>query len=219
MNEILQQIAEILELGPGAEGRLIRSAAIILILVVLHIVFLRLIRSQDIQFRYRWRKISTYVGVVLGIILVGRVWFEGVQTVATFIGILGAGLVIALRDMVTNIAAWFFILWRRPFVVGDRIQIGEHRGDVIDKRIFQFTLLEIGNWVDADQSTGRIIHVPNGRIFVEPVANYTAGLAYIWNEIPVTITFESDWKAAREILLDIARRHGEHLTEEAERRR
>ncbi|NIP82375.1 MAG: mechanosensitive ion channel, partial [Gemmatimonadetes bacterium] len=88
-------------------------------------------------------------------------------------------------------------------VVGDRIQIGAHAGDVIDQRIFQFIVLEIGNWVDADQSTGRIIHIPNGLVFREPLANYTRGMQYIWNEIRVLVTFESNWKRAKQILDEI----------------
>ena len=73
-------------------------------------------------------------------------------------------------------------------------------GDVIDIRIFQFTLMEVGNWVDADQSTGRLIHVPNGIVFTNQVANYTEGFGFIWHEIPVLITFESDRHRARQII-------------------
>lgn len=137
---------------------------------------------------------------------------------ATFLGLASAGLAIALRDPVINLAGWAFILWRRPFDVGDRIQIGEHAGDVIDVRIFQFTLMEIGNWVAADQSTGRIIHVPNGRIFSEVLANYSKGFQYIWNEIPVLVTFESDWEKAKALLQEIADRHAAHLSQSAEER-
>ncbi len=97
--------------------------------------------------------------------------------------------------------------------MGDRIQVGTHAGDVIDTRLFMFSLLEIGNWVDADQSTGRIIHVPNGRVFKESLTNYTQGFEDIWNEIPVTVTFESDWKKAYEILSEIAGEHSEKLDE------
>jgi small-conductance mechanosensitive channel len=95
-----------------------------------------------------------------------------------------------------NLAGWVFIVWRHPFRVGDRVQIGEHAGDVVDLRIFQFSLMEIRNWVEADQSTGKIIHIPNGIIFTSPLANYTHGFNYLWNEIPITITFESDWEKA-----------------------
>ena len=67
--------------------------------------------------------------------------------------------------------------------------------------------MEIGNWVDADQSTGRILHIPNGMIFTSGVANYTHGPDYIWNEIPVLITFESDWEKAKGLLQEIADAH------------
>jgi small-conductance mechanosensitive channel len=91
-------------------------------------------------------------------------------------------------------------------------------GDVVDLRIFQFTLLEIGNWVDADQSTGRIIHIPNGKVFTEVLANYSKGFQYIWNEIPVLITFESNWEKAKEILQKIGSKHAEHLSESAKKK-
>ena len=39
-----------------------------------------------------------------------------------------------------------------PFKIGDRIQIQDHQGDVIDIGVFKFTLLEIGNWVDANRN-------------------------------------------------------------------
>lgn len=125
-------------------------------------------------------------------------------TLATYLGLLSAGLAVALKDPITNIAGWVFIIWRRPFEVGDRIQIGDHAGDVIDQRIFQLTLLEIRNWVDADQSTGRIIHIPNGKIFTQEQANYTKAFSYIWDEIPVMVTFESNWRKAKEALQEIA---------------
>ena len=115
-----------------------------------------------------------------------------------------------------DLFGWIFILWRRPFEVGDRIQIGDHAGDVIDLRIFQFTLLEIGNWVGGDQSTGRVVHVPNGRVFTVELANYTRGFNFIWNEIPVRVTFESNWRKAKEILLEIAEEHTASSSEAAQ---
>ncbi|MCH7585121.1 MAG: mechanosensitive ion channel, partial [Acidobacteria bacterium] len=81
------------------------------------------------------------------------------------------------------------------------IQIGEHKGDVIDIRAFRFTLFEIaGERVDAEQPTGRLLHVPNGLVFTEPLANFTEGFQYVWHEIPVLVTFESNWETAQQIL-------------------
>ena len=212
-------IQPILELNPELQTKLITSAGIILFLWVFRFVGMRILlrRTDDVRVHYRWGKTLTYITVVFGIILVARVWFEGIQSLATFLGLLSAGIAIALKDLIANIAGWFFIISRRPFDVGDRIQIGENAGDVIDIGVFQFTLLETGNWVDADQSTGRMIQNPNMLVFTQPMANYTKGFAYIWNEIPVLVTFESNWKKAKGILLDIVNNQLEHLDKAVEK--
>jgi small-conductance mechanosensitive channel len=205
-------------LSPELQGKLLLTVLVIAALWVTHRMVLGLAYRgvTDPWSRYRWRKVVTYVVLAVGVILVGRTWFVGMQTLATFFGLLSAGLAIALKDPIADLAAWAFIVWARPFEVGDRIQIGAHAGDVIDLRLFQFTLNEIRNWVDADQSTGRIIHINNGRVFSEPLANYDKGFKYIWNEVPVLITRESDWRKAKEILTRIAIKHAEHLTAKAE---
>jgi small-conductance mechanosensitive channel len=205
------------ELSP-IEVRLIETAVLFLGLIVLRTVLLVVVRRQiaDDRTRYHWRKGITYVLAVIGLFVAGRIWFVGFRSIATFLGIAAAGLVIALKEPLLNIAAWFFLVWRRPFVVGDRVEIKQHIGDVIDVRIFQFTLLEVGNWIGADQSTGRVIHVPNGVVFTDPLANYTRGFPYIWNELEVVITFESNWRAAKDLLLEVAERHGHELSDDAE---
>ncbi|MCP5100473.1 MAG: mechanosensitive ion channel, partial [Chloroflexi bacterium] len=74
-------------------------------------------------------------------------------------------------------------------------------------QILNFSMLEIGNWVDAEQSTGRVVHVPNRMVFNQHVANYSSGIPYIWNEIPIPVTFESDWQLAQKLLQEITERH------------
>ncbi|HEY9846099.1 MAG TPA: mechanosensitive ion channel family protein [Candidatus Caenarcaniphilales bacterium] len=216
MNTFSEWFQTTLGLSPELQEKLLTSAFAIISLWLLRelLVKLALQRVTDLRVRYQWQKTSGYVMLALGILLVGRVWFNGFQDIATFLGLLSAGLAIALGDLVTNVVAWVFILWRRPFEVGDRIQIGAHAGDVIDQRIFQFTLMEIGNWVEADQSTGRIVHIPNGKVFKEVLANYTL-LEYIWNEIPVAVTFESNWQKAKAILQAIADEHTDNLSQSA----
>lgn len=200
------------------EVRAIETAGLVLVLVIVRELLMLIVRGQtsDARVRYHWSKGITYAVVVLGVFGIGRVWFVGLGSIATFVGLVGAGLVIALKEPVSNFAAWGFMLWRRPFVIGDRIEIGDHAGDVIDQTLLEFSILEIGNWIRSDQSTGRVIHIPNGRLWVEPVANYTRGFPYIWNEIDVVITFESNWRRAKELLLTIAERHGHELSGAAE---
>lgn len=216
MTEWLQQN---LGLRPDIQTRLFATLLAVAALWLLRHVALTLVyrKVTDPWARYRWRKATMYLTVITGILVVGRLWIAGLGSLATFLGLVSAGLAIALRDLVANLAGWVFIMWRRPFEVGNRVQIGTHKGDVIDLQLLQFTLLEIGGWVDADQSTGRLIHIPNGRVLVEPLANYNRGFPYIWHEVPVLVTFESDWKKAKTVLEAIATRHAEHLTPEAER--
>ncbi len=215
---MIQWLQTRLGLSPELEARLLGTLVTVMGLWLLHRLALALVyrRVRDPWIRYRWRKSSTYALLATGMVIVGRMWFAGVQALATFLGLVGAGLAIALKDPVSNLAGWAFIMWRRPFEVGDRVQVGPHAGDVIDLGLFQFTLNEIGVWVDADQSSGRIIHIPNGQVFTEPIANYDKGFKYIWNEVPVLVTFESDWRKAKQILTKIAVQHAQHLTAGAE---
>ena len=219
METLTHWIAQITKLSPWVQTNLFTSIIIILILWLLQTLVMSIVvrRVEDVRLRYRWRKTSKSVAAALGVVFVGRVWFEGIQSLATFLGLVAAGLTIVLKDVVTAIAGWFFIIWRRPFNVGDRIQIGQHAGDVIDVRIFKFTLMEIGNWVDADQSTGRVLHIPNGLVLSEIVSNYSRGFQYIWNELPVLVTFESNWKKAKTILQEIVTKHAQHSSEVAQK--
>jgi small-conductance mechanosensitive channel len=192
--------------------------ALVVFWLIRRISLIVLLRDRDVQVQYRVRKTVAYVTYPLAFLVIGRIWFAGFQAVSTYLGLLSAGLAIALQTPLVNLAGWAFILWRQPFKVGDRIEIGGDRGDVIDQRIFMFSLMEIGNWVDADQSTGRVIHLPNGKIFTDVMANYSQGFQYIWNEIPVLVTFESDWRKAKQLLEEIAQIHGAALTDSAARK-
>lgn len=199
-------------------GNLIESIIIILILIVIRFVVIRIVRRQteNDSIRYKWRKNLTYILSFLGFLLIGRIWFQGMASVATFLGLLSAGLAIALRDPVTDMAGWLFLIWRKPFVVGDRIEIGDRKGDVIDIRFFKFTVLEIGNWTKSDQSTGRVIHIPNHYVLSNSIANYTSDFNFIWNEIEIVVTFESNWRKAKELLTEIVNSHSEDYVADAE---
>jgi small-conductance mechanosensitive channel len=202
-------------LNADLQWKLVESLVLALLLIVLRRLILLLVdrRVHDARMRYRWSKGTAYAVFFVGAFVLLQVWLDAIQSLGTFLGLVSAGLAIALKDLVADLAGWVFIMWRRPFDPGDRIQIGEHAGDVVDIRIFQFTILEIGNWVGADQSTGRIIHVPNSLVFQQALANYSAGFPYLWNELPVLVTFESDWHKAKKLLETIAQEETADLSE------
>ena len=138
-------------------------------------------RTRDVRLRYRWRRTTSYVATALVVLLLVRIWVGSLGSLATFLGLVSAGLAIAMRDPLVNLAGWLFIIWKRPFVAGDRVRIRTHTGDVIDQRIFVFTLLEVGTESGAEQSTGRLIHIPNGWVFVDSLVNFTLGFQYVRN--------------------------------------
>ena len=131
------------------------------------------------------------------------IWTEGGPGIAAYIAILSAGIAVSMGDAMGNLAGWLYILSRHPFRLGDRIEINGQRGDIVDIGVFQFSMVEIGNWVEADQTTGRLLHIPNAWVFRHSVSNYTMGFEFIWDEIPVTVTFESNWHKAKELLTEL----------------
>lgn len=218
MKGISELIQNLLGFHPETQEKLLTSLLVIIGWFILDKLLKKLIfdKLDDYTLRYQWQKITKYLTVILLIILLTKIWFGAFESLGTYLGLVSAGLAIAFKDLLVNLAGWFFIIIRKPLSVGDRIQIGEITGDVIDIRIFQFSVIEIGNWVDADQSTGRIIHIPNGMVFSKWQANYTAGFEFIWNEIPVLLTFESNWQKAKKILNNAVNKHAMHLSKDAE---
>ncbi|MBU1239244.1 mechanosensitive ion channel family protein [Myxococcota bacterium] len=172
---------------------------------------------KDNARRYIAVKSSTYLLRIVVFVVFFNIWIGMGGSLLAYFGLLSAGVAVALQEPIANFAGWIFIMLGKPFAVGDRIQIENHIGDIIDIRTSQTSILEVGNWVDADQSTGRVIHIPNGWFLKKSLANYTQRFNFIWNEIPVTITFESDWKKAKNILQDILTDHHYIAEEEAKK--
>lgn len=220
MENLYEWIEQITGLSANITGKLLKSIFLILGFIIINKIISRIVfsRTEDVYYRYKWRKSQDYITFIVGIFIISSIWIDEFRSLLTFFGLLSAGIAIALKDPISDLAGWIFILWRKPFEVGDRIQLGDHAGDVIDIRIFQFTIIEIGNWVDADQSTGRILHLPNSRVFMDVLANYSVGFNYIWHEIGVLVTFESDWQKAKKILLSIVNDKSESITKTAEKK-
>jgi small-conductance mechanosensitive channel len=190
-------------------GRVVLTGVLVGALVVLRWLVLRTVRAR-IELgsaQFRTKKWVGYVVTLIGVLGLARIWFGGTGGLGTYLGILSAGIAIALASVLENLAGWVFLVSRRPFRVGDRIEIEGMAGDVVDIRAFRFSMLEIRNWVDADQSTGRLVHVPNGRVFTNALANFTEGFPYIWDEIAVLVTFESDWHRAERIVNEALTAH------------
>lgn len=200
----MEWLAEQLNLEATTVGKIIYTIATIAVILIIRSLVLRYIdrTTEDHDAQYRARKTVNYAGTTVFLVTIAFIWIDAFQNLPTYLGLVSAGIAIALADVLKNMAGWIFILSRRPFQVGDRIEVTGLKGDVVDIRLFRFTLMEVQGWVEAEQSTGRLVHVPNGVVFNQAVANYTEGFAYVWEETPVLVTFESDWKLAEKLILE-----------------
>lgn len=197
------------------------TAVVVVLLYSCAAVLFRLInrRIEDTIRRHKLRKSVLYIVTTIAVCVVVGIWATEFSqfNLSVVFAAAGAGFVIVCSNPILSVIAWVYIVARRPYEVGDRIQVGELQGDVMDISLLKTTVLEIGNWVGGDQSTFRVAHVPNNSVFLQPVYNYTSDFKYLWSEILVTVTFESEWEKAREIMLKHAHDASEQLLDQARR--
>ncbi|HEX5233731.1 MAG TPA: mechanosensitive ion channel domain-containing protein [Silvibacterium sp.] len=155
---------------------------------------------------------------IIGIVGFLSIWFDNPTRLATGIGLIGAGLAFALQKVVTSFAGYFVILRGKTFNIGDRIKMGNVRGDVVALNFIQTVIMEMGEppavqdedpgmWVRSRQYSGRIVTISNAEIFEKPVYNYTRDFPYIWEEMLLPISFKDDYHRAEQIMLDSVSRH------------
>ena len=193
--------------------KLILTAVILVLQMIIRKVSNRLIVNRSEEYStssYAVRKVVGYVISVITIIILYGIWIERLGDVSIALGVLGAGLAFALQEIIGSFAGWLTIISGRPFSIGDRIESGGIRGDVVDIGILRTTIMEIGNWLAGDHNTGRIVTLSNAFIFKEPLYSYSVHLHYIWDEIQIPVPYETDWKTAVEILLRIVKEHPEY---------
>jgi small-conductance mechanosensitive channel len=186
-------------------GKLLGAAmGMLVIIVIVRFLQRSLTRYiKDTDTRYRARKFISIVGYLAGILLIMAIFSDRLGRLTVAFGVAGAGIAFALQEVITSIAGWVAVSFGRFYRLGDRIQLGGIRGDVIDVGLLRTTLMECGEWVRGDAYNGRIVRVANSFVFKEPVFNYSADFPFLWDEIVVPIRFGSDPVMAREILENV----------------
>jgi small-conductance mechanosensitive channel len=155
--------------------------------------------------RYKVRKFVVYCGYLAILLFLAILFEDRLGRLSFALGIAGAGVAVALQDVLASIAGAFSIGFSKLYTVGDRVQIGDTRGDVIDIGLLRTTLMETGNWVSKDLYNGRIARIPNSTILKVSVFNYSQGFRFIWDEIKVVLTGTSNPQLARAMLLSVAK--------------
>ena len=156
-------------------------------------------RIRDTGARYQTRKFITFAGYLLVVIFITLVFSDQFSSLTVALGVAGAGIAFALQEVIASIAGWFAISFAGFYKVGDRVQLGGIKGDVIDVAILRTTLMEIGEWVSGDLYSGRIVRIANSFVFKEPVFNYSGDFPFLWDEITIPVKYGSDHQLARRI--------------------
>ena len=192
---------------------LIGVVGMVLILGLAQLVQRTLTKSvESPDLRYRMRKIIAFLGYMFAVLYLAGVFSEQLHSIAVALGVASAGIAFALQEVIVSIAGWFAISFGRFYKIGDRVQLSGTVGDVIDIGVFATTLMEIGEWVKADQYSGRIVRIANSFVFTEPVYNFSADFPYLWDEVVLPIKYGSDIHLTRSILEQAAEQVvGEYL--------
>ncbi|MEW6535489.1 MAG: mechanosensitive ion channel domain-containing protein [Candidatus Auribacterota bacterium] len=189
------------------------TVIILLTFLLQHLISLYV---PDVRQKYYLHKIIWYACWSLLALTIVFIVFRRVGSLSTFMGLFFAGVIIALRDVLTSFAGWFYIVGIKGFRVGDRIKLDRFKGDVIDIGILRTSLMELNENEDREQATGRIITLPNSMMLIHPLINYTEGNEFIWNELSFMVTFDSNWKTAEQAILSIAKEEGESTIAQAQ---
>ncbi|RFM26883.1 mechanosensitive ion channel family protein [Deminuibacter soli] len=141
-------------------------------------------------------------GIILIVIICISFLNQNWYAAAVSLGLISLVLGFALQSPIASFIGWFYILFRSPYKVGDRIQTGDLRGDVVEIGYLDTTLWEFGgDYMSTDIATGRLIRFPNSLVWQQAVYNYSwHKFPYIWNEIPFHIAYESDLDKVEDII-------------------
>jgi len=173
-------------------------------------------RTADPE-KYRKQRFLDTVLVVITAAIIVVLWARVIPRSSTFLGLVGAGLAVALREPLLSIAGRLAIFTGHMFTVKDRVQINQLTGDVIDIGFFYTRMFEIGNWIKGDQATGRIVQFPNAQIFGTPIFNYTQNFSYIWDEISLPVTYNSNLEQATKILTEVGDEYTREFLQNAQK--
>lgn len=158
--------------------------------------------------RYNLLRIIRFLSIVFSLIVVTSFVIQNIYAAAVSFGLISLVLGFALQAPIASFIAWVYLIFRRSYLVGDRIQIKGFRGDVVEINYLDTSILECsGDYLGNDRTSGRIIRFPNSLILREEIINYSGSqVPFIWNEIPIQVAYTSDLQFVEECLLTASSR-------------
>ena len=203
--EIFQQISQWMNEHPILSN--IIKYLIWAVFILLTIAFLRrFLRKKlpDTGIRYKSQKAVEFFGYVLLTIVTISFFTGSIKDFALAIGLLTAGITITLQELILSVAGSFYIFFVGVYKPGDRIEINDIKGDVIDIDSIYTTMMEIGEWVSIDNYSGRIVKLSIAFVFKGPVYNYSKDFPFVWDEFNLPVRYGSDVELAKSIVIKTA---------------
>lgn len=158
---------------------------------------------HDLRRRYQFLLIRRIVLWVVIAIAVAFALASQIGSLATYIGLVTAGVAVALQNVILAIAGYFFLIGKYGVRVGDRVQIGGVTGIVVDIGLFRMHLMEVGPPEAGREPTGRVVVFSNSIVF-QPGASFfrqIPGTSYTWHEVTLTLAPDTPYRTAEERLL------------------
>ena len=191
------------------EDPIIRKGIRFLIWVIFIVVSIGLLRKlakkriDNLEFRYKAQKGIEVIGYLLiAILLLITFTLDSVKDYTIIIGLATAGLTFTLQELILSVAGSFYIFFVRVYKPGDRIEINNITGDVIDIDSIYTTIMEMGEWVSSDNYSGRIVKISNEFVFKGPIKNYSIDFPFVWDELNILIAYDSDIELAKKIIME-----------------
>ncbi|MCK7543687.1 mechanosensitive ion channel family protein [Marinobacter bryozoorum] len=195
------------------------TLALLLIVLLSRAVLSKVIRTsiQSTELRRKWL-VQTRNGLIL-IFLLGLVliWGQELRTLALSIVAIAVAFVVATKELILCFIGSLVKGGARSFDIGDRIQVKDFRGDVIDQNLLATTILEVGPGKFTHQRTGRATVIPNSLFVSEPVINESFTEDYVLHVFTVPFKRDDNWQLAQQVLLDATQAQCEPFLETARR--
>src|SRR5690606_14506116 len=156
---------------------------------------------------YNLVRIIRFLALMSRLIVVASFLFQNLYAAAVSFGLISLVLGFALQAPIASFIAWVYLIFRRSYLVGDRIQINGLRGDVVEISYLDTIILECsGDYLGNDRSSGRVIRFPNSLVLREEIINYSGPqLPFIWNETAIQVAYTSDLQLVEDCLLEATR--------------
>lgn len=209
MLNIIKELSEYIEKDTGFNKQYVNLTILTILTFIFFAVLKAIIKKiyseskvSDKKKYFRNRKIKISLSVICWIVVI-LIWKEQIKGLMTLISFISAAITIALREIIFNFFAGIYISAKKIFEIEDRIEVNGIKGDVITLHALGFEMLEIANGSEYEQSTGKIVHIPNSYVFSKPTKNFTKAFKYIWDEIKINVDLDSNLDETKKVLYDI----------------